>query len=303
MTQNRFIRYYWQSGLEFSLMALDYYAFTKDDKALHETILPITKEIIDFYDVHWDRDEHGKILFDPAMALETYNTAVNPLPEIVGIHKVCTELLKLPKSTVSKSQREQYKRLINELPEIPTREVKGEELLAPAYAYSGKQNVENPELYAVFPYRRFAVGKDDLELGIKTFKARESRENRGWQQHAIKAAYLGLTKEAAELMAQNFNAGTSYYRFPTMWGPNYDWVPDQCHGSVAMIALQRMLVQYEGDDIYLFPAWPKEWDVDFKLHAPNNTIIACTLKNGKIAKLKVTPEEREKDIIYTVIKP
>ncbi|MGC9354599.1 MAG: DUF5703 domain-containing protein, partial [Mariniphaga sp.] len=29
---NTFIRYYWQSGLEFSLMALDYYAFTKDEK-------------------------------------------------------------------------------------------------------------------------------------------------------------------------------------------------------------------------------------------------------------------------------
>ena len=34
-----------------------------------------------------------------------------------------------------------------------------------------------------------------------------------------------------------------------------------------------MLIQYDGEKIYLFPAWPGDWDVDFKLHAPGNTII------------------------------
>ncbi len=296
-TVNTFIRYYWQSGLEFSLMALDYYAITKDEKTLQEVILPVVTEVITFFDQHWGRDENGKILFDPAMALETYQVAVNPLPEIVGINKVCTELLKLPETVISNEQQKQYKRLITELPEIPMREVDGEKLLAPAHEYSGKQNIENPELYAIFPYRRYSVGKDDIKLGIRTFKARDSRENRGWQQHSIKAAYLGLAEEAAELMADYFNASTTYYRFPTMWGPNYDWTPDQCHGSVAMTALQRMLLQYEGDEIYLLPAWPKNWDVDFKLHAPNNTTIEGILKNGEITRLIITPDEREKDVL------
>jgi len=295
-TVNTFIRYYWQSGLEFSLMALDYYAFTKDDKTLNELILPVVTEVMTFFDQHWGRDDNGKILFDPAMALETYQVAVNPLPEIVGISKVCTELLKLPKSALTESQRNQYRRLITELPEIPFREVNGEKLLAPAQIYSGKQNIENPELYAVFPYRRYSIGKENLEIAIRTFKARESRENRGWQQHSIKAAYLGLTEEAAELMAEYFNAGTTVYRFPTMWGPNYDWTPDQCHGSVAMTALQRMLLQYEGDDVFVFPAWPKDWDVDFKLHAPHNTIVEGKLVNGEIIRLHVSPEKRSIDL-------
>ena len=82
-----------------------------------------------------------------------------------------------------------------------------------------------------------------------------------------------------------------------MWGPNYDWIPDQDHGSVAMIALQRMLLQYDGNEIYLFPAWPKDWDVNFKLHAPFKTIIEATLKNGEITYLKVTPAERGNDIL------
>ncbi len=297
MTKNMFIRYYWQGGLEISLMLLDYYAFTQDDKILKETILPIATEVITFFDQHWGRDEHGKILFEPAMALETYNTAVNPLPEIVGINKVCTELLRLPESLISKSRRKQYERLIAELPEIAMREVDGEKVLAPAYEYSGKQNIENPELYAIFPYRTFGVGKENIELARRTFDKRAIKQTGGWQQNAIKAAYLGLTEEAAKLTSQNFNTSNEQFRFPVMWGPNYDWIPDQDHGSVAMIALQRMLVHYDGDKIYLLPAWPKDWDVDFKLHAPQNTTIEGEIRNGKIEKLNVSPVERKKDLV------
>ena len=296
-TVNRFIRYYWQSGLEFSLMALDYYAFTKDEKTLKELVLPVVTEVMTFFDQHWERDENGKILFDPAMALETYNTAVNPLPEIVGITKVCSELLKLPETAITDEQRKQYSRLIAELPEIPMRKVDGKMLLAPAQEYRGKQNVENPELYAIFPYRTYGIGKSDLEIARNTFENRAIKETGGWQQNAIKAAYLGLAEEAAALTTTNFNTSNKAYRFPSMWGPNYDWTPDQDHGSVAMIALQRMLVQYDGDKIYLLPAWPKEWDVDFNLHAPRNTVVEGVIRNGKIERLEVTPSSRKKDLI------
>ena len=301
MTVNRFIRYYWQSGLEISLMMLDYYQFTKDEVFLKQTLMPVVSEILNFYDHHWGRDKNGKILFDPAMALETYNTAVNPLPEIVGIHKVCSELLRLPKQEISKSQKKQWNRLIRELPEIPTKTIDGKKVLSAAYTYSGKQNIENPELYAIFPYRAFGVNKPELEMARLTFNNRAIKQTGGWQQNAIKAALLGLTEEAADLTSQNFNATTNQYRFPTMWGPNYDWTPDQCHGTVAMSALQRMLVQYDGDEIYLFPAWPKDWDVDFKLFAPKNTIVEGKLKNGEIKDLKVFPKEREKDILNKLV--
>ncbi len=299
MTENRYIRYYWQSGLELSLMMLDYYSFTRNGTFLKETLLPVVSEVITFFDQHWGRDKKGKILFDPAMALETYRNAVNPLPEIVGINKVCSELLKLPATEVSKSQRKQWERLISELPEIPMKTVNGQTVLAPAEKYSGKQNVENPELYAIFPYRTFGVGKDSLEIALHSFANRAIKVTGGWQQNAIKAACLGLTGEAAKLTSINFNTWNKAYRFPTNWGPNYDWTPDQDHGSVAMIALQRMLVQYDNDKIYLLPAWPKSWDVKFKLHAPQNTVLEGVVKNGKLESLDVSPEERKKNIIIS----
>jgi hypothetical protein len=49
----------------------------------------------------------------------------------------------------------------------------------------------------------------------------------------------------------------------------------------------------------LFPAWPKAWDVDFKLHAPKNTTVECRLENGEITKLKVVPETRSKDVVVS----
>lgn len=291
MTENKFIRHYWQSGLEISLMMLDYYAFTKDKAFLNETLLPVVSEIIHFYDEHWERDESGKIRFDPAMALETYSIAVNPLPEIVGINKVCSELLKLPATEVRSSLRAQWARLIDEMPLIPMREVNGVRMLAPAQEYSGKQNAENPELYAIFPYRTYGVGKPDLEMAINTFQNRAFKHTGGWQQNAIKAACLGLTDEASKLTSQNFNTSNEAYRFPAMWGPNYDWTPDQDHGAVAMIALQRMLVQYDNNEIHLFPAWPNAWDVNFKLYVPQQGVVICKVKNGTITQLEFVPKK------------
>ena len=60
-----------------------------------------------------------------------------------------------------------------------------------------------------------------------------------------------------------------------------------------------MLIQADpySKKIYLLPAWPNDWDADFKLHAPYNTVIEATVKNGKLKKLKVTPQSRRKDIV------
>ena len=66
-----------------------------------------------------------------------------------------------------------------------------------------------------------------------------------------------------------------------------------------MIGLQEMVMQTIGKKIYILPACPKEWDVDFKLHAPKNTTVECRLENGKITKLKVVPETRSKNVVVS----
>lgn len=278
--KNPYIRYYWQSGLELALMMADYYRFTKSSAFAKDTLLPFASQILTFYAQHWKKGPDGKILFDPAMSLETFHTAVNPLPEIVGIRVVAEKLLQLP--FPSAKQKQTWTALIKALPEVPLRLKGADTLLAPAQIYSNKANIENPELYAVFPYRAYAVGKPGLDLAIRSFNARTHRENGGWQQNSIQAACLGLTQEAKAMVVESFSKWNKEMRFPAFWGPNYDWTPDQCHGSVAVTALQRMLLQYEDDKVTLLPAWPAEWDVQFRLAGPGGKRYEGVVANGHL---------------------
>ncbi|WP_083273260.1 hypothetical protein [Sphingomonas melonis] len=57
-----------------------------------------------------------------------------------------------------------------------------------------------------------------------------------------------------------------------------------------MIGLQEMLMQTPGDAIHLFPAWPRGWNVNFRLHAPGGTIIDAALQDGRLVALAVEPK-------------
>ncbi len=64
-----------------------------------------------------------------------------------------------------------------------------------------------------------------------------------------------------------------------------------------MIGLQELLMQTVGDRIHLLPAWPAEWDVDFRLHAPHQTTITCKVHRGRLVTLDVSPESRKADVV------
>ena len=290
LIDNQYIRRHWQGGLELSLLMLEYYSMTQNKTFARDTLVPFATEILTFFDQHWPRNENGKIRLEPAQSLETWWLAVNPLPEIAGLRTVVQKMLELPPKMTTKKQFDSWTKLLHDLPPIPVKEVNGKRVIAPAENYSEKKNSENPELYAIFPYRIYGIGKPDLDLGVNTFNQRGDKSTGGWVQNAIQAACLGLSAEAAQFVRANFSASNKNYRFPVMWGPNYDWTPDQDHGSVAMIALQNMLIQADGNKIFLLPAWPEKWDVTFKLHTPGNSFIegSYTRKRGLAIENKKT---------------
>jgi hypothetical protein len=305
LTDNRYIRLYWQSGIELLAMMLDHYERTRSASFRDDTLLPYAAATLAFFDQHWPRNEQGTIHFHPAMALETWWDSTNPLPEIASLRWLIPRLVDI---TASDEQKAAWKRTLEDLPPIPMGEANGERFLLPAEKFATKKNMENPELYAVWPYRLYGVGKPDLEVALATWPRRRHRGTGGWQQNAIQAACLGLTKEAKAFVTSNFSRHAGGYRFPAMWGPNFDWIPDQDHGGVAMNALQNMALQAEPvspeglsrgkrGKIYVLPAWPKEWNVHFKLHAPLRTTVECTYRDGEIVELKVEPEERAADVV------
>ena len=139
-------------------------------------------------------------------------------------------------------------------------------------------------------------------MAINTYhndpEALEFRSHIGWKQDNIFAACLGLTEEAKRMTLLKLADGP--HRFPAFWGPGFDWSPDHNWGGSGAIGLQEMLVQAVDEKIYIFPAWPAEWDVHFKLHLPGKTIVEAELIDGEVQNLKVIPSERRADVINMI---
>lgn len=300
---NAWLEYQWDTVLEFCLMMLDSYTYT------HQPIdeyIPFIESCLTFFDQHYrylanqrgrkELDEDGHLILYPSSACETYKMAYNATPLIAGLKTVLEKLIAYP--ALSENNREHWKSVLSTIPPISFREINGKTTISPAKLWERINNVESPQLYPVFPWRIYGVEKDNTEVALNTYfydpDALKFRSHVGWKQDNIFAACLGLTDEARRLNMLKLADGP--HRFPAFWGPGFDWTPDHNWGGSGMIGLQEMLLQHNGDEIILFPAWPGEWDVHFKLHAPGNTTVEAKLENGKLKELIVTPKSREADI-------
>jgi alpha-L-fucosidase 2 len=308
--QSEWMRYHIQGGLEVLAQMLDRYDYTQDTNFVQTILLPMADAAITFYDQHWKRGSDGKILMEPSQAIETYQSdAANPTPDVAGLMSTLPRLLSLPSELTTEAQRNAWAKVLKDLPPLPMgRTAKGKlppkgqgdpdgrRVILPAQKYDGPKNHENPELYAVFPYPLYGVGKPDLVMARDTFMARINPFGKCWGQDGIQAALLGLTDEAKKSLLEEF---TSYgnQQFKWFWSKNSDWIPDMDNGGAGMSTLQLMLMQCDGKRIQLLPAWPDDWTADFKLHAPCQTTVEGHVEHGKVTKLKAVPASRGKDVV------
>lgn len=297
-TPGLYVRHYYTPILELSAMMLDYYTYTGDRAFAQGTLLPIANAGLTFFDEHFGRDQNGKLLLDPDNAAETYWKVQNPMPDIAGLHDVLQRLLALPPELTDAKMRQNWQRIFDELPPLPISPKDGDRLLLPFETFGQDRaihNSENPELYAIFPFRLFGVGRPELQLALDTFAARRFKGTGCWQPDAIQAALLGDAELAAKDVLANFQRN-SQYRFPAMWDGGSDYPPDEDNGGVAENALQLMALQSIGRRLLLLPAWPPDWSGSFKLHAPLSTTLQATVRNGNLTALTVTPSERKQDV-------
>ena len=282
--RNAWLEYEWDTALEFCMMALqarEYAPETSWDK--YE---PLIAECLKFFDEHYQYeankrgaktfDANGKLVIYPGSGCETYKMAYNPSCTIAALKAV---LEKWGKDSA----------MLYRIPEIPTRVIGGDTCIAPAIVWERIQNVETPQLYPVFPWRIFGLGRPGLQTAVNTYTkdphALEMRSSKGWKQDNIWAACLGLTDEARRLNLEKLGSGP--YRFPAFWDPGFDWAPDHNRGGAGMIGLQEMLLQETPTgELLLFPAWPKEWNAKFRLHATDGRIVEAEINNGKISLTK-----------------
>ncbi len=306
MEYNAWLEYQWDTALEFCFMILEKERYTGRDISEY---MPLIESTLRFFDEHYQYlarkrgqktlNEQGKLVLYPGSACETYKMAYNATSTIAALKTVSSRLLELPEIQSDTTKRKYFTEFLSRIPEIHTREIDGHKTISPAWLWERVNNVETPQLYPVFPWGIYVLTRPDLDIALNTWKYDKDvikfRSHIGWKQDAIWAARLGLINEAKELLIKKLESAQT--RFPTFWGPGFDWTPDHNWGGSGMIALQEMLLQTDGEKILLLPAWDKSWDVHFKLHAPYNTTVECKLENGEITLLKVIPESRRKDIV------
>ena len=265
------------------------------------------------------------MVIEPAGVVETYQPVTNPVTEISGLRYLLGKLTSFGQPLIGRERMAHWTSLLGQLPDVPRRTIKGMDLLAPGWKYQGRLICETPELYAVWPFKQASLGNTSfLANARQSFHVRQisldgtpdeqSWETGGWQSAPIWAAHLGLPREAARLTSINFDDRIANFtfknpdmappdpnhprpRFPGFWETKMDYTPDNDHGSVTVNALQSMCLQGDGRTIFLLPAWPEDWDVSFKLHAPYNTTVECVYRDAKVQSLKVTPQSRRADIV------
>lgn len=303
---NAWLEYTWDTVFEFCQMMLEQDSYAGKDINAY---IPFIESCLTFFDEHYQYlsrqrsakalDGNGHLVLYPGSAAETFKMAYNANSTIGALQTITSRLLALPEKYLNKEQREKIIALQKRIPPITFKQVGGHTILTPAQSWERINNEENMQFYTVYPWPIFGLHKPGLDTALNTWKydtlAVKLRSGKGWKQDNIFAARLGLTNDAAQLTT--FKLKDSDRRFPAFWGPGFDWTPDHNWGGSGMIGLQEMLMQTDAQKIYLFPAWPKEWDVHFKLHAPQQTTVEATLKNGKVVDLKVWPESRKKDIV------
>ena len=330
------LQYHFTSGMEFALMMLHRGSYTGEDISRY---VPVSDAVLRFFDQYYrqqnkkntgkELDENGKQVIFPGCGLELYTGTRNDSSTLAGLMALCNALLELDGDTVSDRDRQFYKAFRSRLAPIPTRTCKGHLCISPAQSWQYERpdyNSELPQLYPVFPFRVYGVGRSGLEIARNTWRygftdASKQKNYFCWYQGGIFTACMGLTDETKEYALAKFlhphydfpqpekpeeslwelhwkvTEGWKVLRYPAFWDcMTFDQRPDMDHGGAAMVQLQEMLMQTVGNRIILLPAWPLEWDVDFKLHAPGQTSLEASVRKGKILDLKVIPESRLKDI-------
>lgn len=304
MQYNPWLEYQWDTVLEFCLMILETESYGDKDISRY---IPLIESSLTFFDEHYQYlanqrgsktfDENGDLILYPGSSCETYKMAYNATSTAAALQAVLKKLLQ--SRYLLAEARPRWEAILDHIPPLSFREFDSEKTIAPAKLWERVNNTEAPQLYPVFPWGIYGVGKPDLEVAINTYNldpdVQRFKSYVGWKQYNIWAARLGMTEEAASYTLLKLK--DSGRRFPAFWGPGFDWVPDHNWGGSGAIGLQEMLLQTDGDTLLLFPAWPNDWDVHFKLHAPENTTVEAKFSNGSLSYLKVTPKSRERDII------
>ena len=170
-------------------MMLDYYEHTGDEALLKEHAHPLhprdptsSRLALPRRRAREDRDVSGA-------GLETWWEARTRCPRWPGPGR--DGRLRHWPGRPALAERKALWRAPCKMPALPTRS-RAESACCRGRTDANRQNIENPELYAVFPFRRLAIGRPDIELAIEALQPpagpREFRLAAGRRLHGLPRA-------------------------------------------------------------------------------------------------------------------
>ena len=316
---NTYIKYHWVGGTELVNMLLNDYMYYQNDTIINYYTIPIANVVITHYmEFYHLNSSTNKLYMYPAQSLETWqcpnypvnytNCVVNPTEQIAGLLTITKRLLALPAKFGTNDDRQLWQTAMESTPDIP---VKNGIIWPGEHIPPKHTNSENTELYTVHPFKMYSFlsNASDLDLAIKTYQKRRFPCNINWCQDILDASILGLTNDAKNMLVQRAKNGKG--PCPWKWWGFYckqsgaNDVPNHNHIEWMRSTVHYMLIGINDNDyindnkIYLFPSWPCEWSVRYKLHAIMNTTIYLEYDGkGNITQLTVEPKERMSDIVY-----
>ncbi|MFM2297501.1 MAG: hypothetical protein RL117_1208 [Verrucomicrobiota bacterium] len=224
------LRFHQLATIEIPAIMAETYAHTRDSSFLHNTLLPCAEEGLKFYFNRFTQtDAQGKLMMQGVGCAETYQGVTNPATEMGCLKLLLDQLLSFP---IDARQRSQFSKWRAQLPDVPTRRIRGMELLAVGEVYDpGRVDCETPELYSIYPFRQACIATPEkLAMARQSFHVRNSSldgtvdwqpvETGGWQSAPVQAAYLGLAREAARLASINFHDRFAHWTGNIIKGPN-----------------------------------------------------------------------------------
>ena len=278
-------------GLELLNFMLDYCEFYSDTQFLKEKVVSYAEDLLKYVESRFGK-ESGKFRIGPMHCVETYWDTTDPVTVVAGLRCCLHKLIAfgdiLPQA--------RYKAFLQRVPDFLTQEQQGKTVLAPASDYSPERhNVETPQLYAAFPFDCIEeVGKEIMqntyEIGfvqtnnfqpMRLGEASSAESWAGWHYEPIVGAKLGNTEHCARILRSNAAFQNVNMRCPGMFGPAYDSVPDIDHAATLALLLQTMLLNRNGKKVSVFPAFPANWNVRFRLWLDSDTWIEGSRENGK----------------------
>eukprot|EP00759_Apiculatamorpha_spiralis_P000714 PhF_6_TR1028/c0_g1_i1/m.2085 len=282
--------YNWQGSLDLCHFIFDLYDYTQNATVL-TAYQDLITSVIDFY-----RQKYPSGTIYPTQSIETWQCpnyppdpnvcATDDTPTVTGLRVVIQKALQL-QGFLTPQQASTYKAYLQGLAAVPVVSGPSGDMFAPCgKCPPSTSNVENAELYTVHPYRYATYGKGNLTtLAINAFNHKRFTEDDGWCQNAMDAALLGLAPQAKQYVMARANVGAdSGYRFQAFSPHLQDYPPSGDHLGVMNSAVQYML-GFPKDDgkngMWLLPAWPCEWDTEFRIRGPGGITIDGQVQGGK----------------------